>query len=239
MWLARAFPAFFAFGLLIAACGKGSRSTPLTPDVSAPLATTATQATCLLDPAVSSTGPRARMDLRTRQVSITRPDGSQMLIIPPEAPGTGYAYAGPAIFPDAAAVVVGALLQQDGGPLQDGLWKVGAGDARQLLLPTDNGKTSYVSDPAVAPDGKRIAFTLVNVTRLDHGHKDRFEVWMVNADGSYAQKVADGRAPRWSNDGAYLTIDTQTQAGPPLDQSVLDAESFAPVAGLRLSPCSS
>lgn len=239
MFVSRAFPAFFAFGLLIAACGKGSSSTPPIPDVSAPLAATATQATCLLDPSVSSTGQRARMDLGTRQVSITRPDGSQMLIIPPAAPGTGYAYAGPAIFPDAAAVVVGALLRQDGGPLQAGLWKVGAGGARQLLLPTDNGKTFDVSDPAVAPDGKRIAFTRVNVTWLDHGHKDRFEVWMMNADGSYVQKVADGRAPRWSNDGAYLGFDTQTQPGPPLDQSVLDAESFAPVAGLRLSPCSS
>jgi len=212
-------------GILAVACGGGGGPPG------------AGVAECLLDPSVSPAGDRTLTNWTTREVAIVRRDGVRQAILPPAAPGGEYAYTAPAIMPDGSAVVLGASLRQDGGSFQTGLWLVASNGERRLLLPTDNGKTFDVDAPAVSPDGRRIAFTRVNVTWLDHGHADRFEVWVMNADGSNAAKVADGRAPAWSNDGAYLSFDIQSEAGPDRGRSFLDGQSFMPATGRSLAFC--
>lgn len=193
---------------------------------------------CLLDPSTAPAGDRALVDWNTGAVAIVHADGGSEAIIPPLTPGNGWAYTEPAIFPDAKAVAIGAALSPGTGALQPGLWRVGSDGNKSLLFATDNGRTVDVGDAAVSPDGRRIAFTRVSVTWLDHGHADRFEVWVVNSDGSGATKVADGRAPMWSKDGSYLSFDTQTAPGPASNRSLLESRSFAPAAGQDLAPCS-
>lgn len=198
---------------------------------------TAVLGNCLLDPSTAPTGDRALIDWNTTEVAIVHADGDSEAIIPPLRPGNGWAYTEPAIFPDGKAVAVGAALSLGTGALQPGLWMVGSDGDKRLLFATDNGKTVDVGDAAVSPDGRRIAFTRVSVTWLDHGHADRFEVWVVNSDGSGATKVADGRAPMWSKDGSYLSFDSQATPGPASNRSLLESRSFAPATGQNLAPC--
>ena len=63
-----------------------------------------------------------------------------------------------------------------------------------------------ISEPAVSPDGKRVAFTL-RTTDLA-ANRGRTDVWLVSADGSglrrlTAHEAADSQA-RWSSDGHWI-----------------------------------
>jgi len=63
-----------------------------------------------------------------------------------------------------------------------------------------------ISEPAVSPDGSRIAFTL-RTTDLQE-NKGRTDLWMVRADGSGLRRLtshpAADRNPRWTPDGRAI-----------------------------------
>jgi dipeptidyl aminopeptidase/acylaminoacyl peptidase len=65
-----------------------------------------------------------------------------------------------------------------------------------------------VSDIAVSPDGKRIAYVVTE--RNTETNVSNSDVWIVSATGGDARKVTSGpkadRAPQWSNDGTWLTF---------------------------------
>ncbi len=75
-------------------------------------------------------------------------------------------------------------------------------------------KIKSVSDPRIAPDGKRVAFT-VTESFLQDG-KTNSEIYVMNVDGSGLRRMTDNTAsdnnPRWSPDGASLLF-TSTRAG--------------------------
>jgi dipeptidyl aminopeptidase/acylaminoacyl peptidase len=73
-----------------------------------------------------------------------------------------------------------------------------------------------VSDPAVSPDGKQIAF-VVRDTDVE-ANRGRTDVWLAQADGSSVKQLTthpdnDGD-PQWSADGAWIYF-TSARAGSP------------------------
>jgi dipeptidyl aminopeptidase/acylaminoacyl peptidase len=67
-------------------------------------------------------------------------------------------------------------------------------------------KIKGVSDPRIAPDGKRVAFT-VTESFLSDGRTNS-EIYVMNVDGSGLRRMTDNKAadntPRWSPDGTSL-----------------------------------
>lgn len=59
-----------------------------------------------------------------------------------------------------------------------------------------------VADPVIAPDGKSIVFTRIQVNRI----ADRWEqmLWQVDDDGRNPRQVAPGHHAAWSPDGKRL-----------------------------------
>lgn len=82
------------------------------------------------------------------------------------------------------------------------------------MQPADIARTTSVADPAVAPDGRRVAFT---VTRVDMAaNRYRTAVWLADVDGGRAPfPVTSGEhsdsAPRWSPDGRRLLFCRQVE----------------------------
>ncbi|MEJ2080391.1 MAG: S9 family peptidase, partial [Acidobacteriota bacterium] len=63
-----------------------------------------------------------------------------------------------------------------------------------------------ISDPQLSPAGDRVAF-VVRKTDLEQ-NKGRFDIWMVNTDGSGLRQLttnpASDQNPRWDPDGRHL-----------------------------------
>jgi dipeptidyl aminopeptidase/acylaminoacyl peptidase len=63
-----------------------------------------------------------------------------------------------------------------------------------------------ISDPAVSPDGKHVAFA-VRDTDVD-ANRGRFDVWLAATDGSSVKQLTthpdNDQDPQWSADGAWL-----------------------------------
>jgi dipeptidyl aminopeptidase/acylaminoacyl peptidase len=67
-------------------------------------------------------------------------------------------------------------------------------------------RVTTVSQPAVSPDGKRVAFTVTTVRETEN--KRHQEVWVAAVDGGAPQRWTspgyESSAPRWSPDGTHL-----------------------------------
>jgi dipeptidyl aminopeptidase/acylaminoacyl peptidase len=90
----------------------------------------------------------------------------------------------------AAALVVGQSLGAQG----------------RAFTPQDWYRLTTVSDPAVSPDGKWVAFTATTVRESEN--KRHAEVWMVSADGGAPIRMTspstESSSARWSPDGKLL-----------------------------------
>ena len=76
-------------------------------------------------------------------------------------------------------------------------------------------RVTAVSQPAVSPDGKRVAFTVTTVREAEN--KRHQEVWVAGTDGGEPQRWTspgyESSAPRWTPDGSYLLVtSTRPQA---------------------------
>ena len=92
----------------------------------------------------------------------------------------------------------------------------------------DYYRLTFVSDPELSPDGRRVAFTVTTVVE----EKDRrhSEIWMVATDGSappfrYTSPVTEASSPTWSPDGNLLAFSSRREGA---DESVWFLRTGAP-----------
>jgi dipeptidyl aminopeptidase/acylaminoacyl peptidase len=104
------------------------------------------------------------------------------------------------------------------------------------MRPDDLLKISFVSDPRISPDGRRVAFV---VTALSQ-EKDEYlsNIWMVETAGGAPRRFTAGpgrdTAPRWSPDGRRLAFVSERERGKKGQLLVIPADGGEPVALTRL-----
>ncbi|MCE2941206.1 MAG: S9 family peptidase [Gemmatimonadota bacterium] len=76
-------------------------------------------------------------------------------------------------------------------------------------------RVATLSQPAISPDGKRVAVTVTTVREADN--KRHQEIWVVPTDGGPAQRWTspgtESSAPRWSPDGSWLLFSSTRPGG--------------------------
>jgi hypothetical protein len=90
-------------------------------------------------------------------------------------------------------------------PGRDNIWRVPTVGRGGLTKITDSPSSLTDTEPALSPDGKRMAYmSLLRGTTLP-------QIWIANADGTLPTQIRVGRSPSWSPDGtkvAYSAPDT-------------------------------
>jgi serine/threonine protein kinase len=100
----------------------------------------------------------------------------------------------------------------------------GSDDIRQL---TQYPPTIKATQPAISPDGQRIAFTK-QITHIDPQTQEsstQLQVWVMDADGGNAQQIlpnyAHTRAPAWSPNGQELAVEASDAANAWTDYDIV------------------
>jgi dipeptidyl aminopeptidase/acylaminoacyl peptidase len=87
--------------------------------------------------------------------------------------------------------------------------------AQRAMQPNDWYRVTTLSQPAMSPDGKVVAFTVTTVVEQDN--KRHQEVWVVPTAGGaavrYTTPNTESSSPRFSPDGKYLFFASQRAGG--------------------------
>src|SRR5882672_11047522 len=80
--------------------------------------------------------------------------------------------------------------------------------ATRPIAETDLFRFTWIADPQISPDGRRVAFVKVTVDEKKTGYETA--IWMVDADGTAPPRAftagPQDLAPRWSPDGSRLVF---------------------------------
>ena len=92
---------------------------------------------------------------------------------------------------------------------------VPAAETGRAFTPADWYRLTWLSSPAMSPDGRYVAFT---VTTVDEAKNERHsEVWMVRAAGGDPVRLTspgtESSNPRWSHNGTYLLFTSRREGG--------------------------
>jgi WD40-like Beta Propeller Repeat len=144
----------------------------------------------------------------------TAPGGGSSPILVPRA---FTPFAGGSFFPDSRTIAFAATTPLLGGGFGF-LLRANSDDARDLSpIPTElklDGIDGVPHDPAVSPDGTKIAYSLDLTPSFRGAADDLASLVVINADGSGRQVLTRGHRdtrPQWSPDGRMLTFQRQTR----------------------------
>ena len=88
-------------------------------------------------------------------------------------------------------------------------------EAQRAMQPNDWHRLTTISQPAMSPDGRVVAFTVTTVNEREN--KRHQEVWVVPSAGGdpvrYTAPGFESNAPRFSPDGKYLLFSSQRPGG--------------------------
>src|SRR5438270_7182341 len=76
------------------------------------------------------------------------------------------------------------------------------------MVPHDLTRIRFVGDPAISPDGSRVAFTVTTLSE----ERDEYltNIWLVDLAGGVPRRLTSGpkrdRSPRWSPDGRRIAF---------------------------------
>ncbi len=80
-------------------------------------------------------------------------------------------------------------------------------DRRRAMTPADLARISWVSDPQISPDGRRVAFVVTTLSEECDEYLSN--IWVVEIGGEprrFTTGAGRDTAPRWSPDGAWLAF---------------------------------
>jgi dipeptidyl aminopeptidase/acylaminoacyl peptidase len=90
---------------------------------------------------------------------------------------------------------------------------VAVSQARRPFTPADWYRLTTLSQPAMSPDGRLVAFTVTTVREAENRRHQ--EVWVVPASGGQPQRYTspgyESSNPRWSPDGKWLLFNSTRQ----------------------------
>lgn len=91
----------------------------------------------------------------------------------------------------------------------------GSGAAPRAMQPGDWYKVTTLSQPAMSPDGRQVAFTVTTVRESENARHQ--EVWVVPTVGGeavrYTAPSTESSNPRWTPDGKYLQFSSSRPGG--------------------------
>jgi dipeptidyl aminopeptidase/acylaminoacyl peptidase len=89
---------------------------------------------------------------------------------------------------------------------ESGVFLIGAdgGDLREVFANNDP-RVLWAEDPAISPDGSRIAFTGTQIATVTNQHPTD-GIYLMGTNGTAPVRVAAGDAPAWSHDGSRLAF---------------------------------
>ncbi|MGH7278998.1 MAG: S9 family peptidase, partial [Candidatus Rokuibacteriota bacterium] len=102
---------------------------------------------------------------------------------------------------------------------------------RRPIVPRDLLRIRLVSDPQIAPDGRRVAFVVTTASE----DKDAYlsNLWLVDTVGGEPRRFTTGplrdSAPRWSPDGTRIAFVSERERGKPPQLYVVPADGGEPI----------
>jgi dipeptidyl aminopeptidase/acylaminoacyl peptidase len=102
---------------------------------------------------------------------------------------------------------------------------------RRAMTPEDITRITFVSDPQISPDGRRVAFVATTLSK----EKDEYlsTIWMVDTAGGGPRRFTNGpkrdTAPRWSPDGTRLAFVSDREAKKKPQIYVMPADGGEPM----------
>ena len=109
---------------------------------------------------------------------------------------------------------------------------------QRAMEPNDWHRVSTVGSATIAPDGKRVAFTVTTIAEREN--RRHSEIWVVPTAGGTPQRwtspSTESSNPRWSPDGKYLIALNKLSHGRhlPVGPSQPEADQLIDITGEKM-----